>query len=98
MKNWKWVVLGPIMLIVLAIIFFAVFPLILETQPETANATNITEYTALEPIVDLSPLLIFIGGLVTVVGAVWAAMNPEKARRTWDDWKGKFSGQRPWNS
>ena len=93
--NWKLIILGPLILIVLSIIFFAIYPLVLETQPNVANATNVTEYLALEPIVNLSPLIIFIAGLAVIVTAAWAGLTG-KAGAVWEDFKAKASGQRPW--
>ena len=96
-KIWA-IILAPLSLILLAIIFFNLFPLILETQPEVAGWHNITEYQALPQIVDLAPLLIFMVMLIGIFLGVWAMISPGGPRKKWDEIKGKISGQRPWDS
>jgi len=95
-KVWA-LIMAPLTLILLAIIFFNIFPLILETQPEVAGWHNITQYQALPQLVDLSPLLIFIVVLAGIFLGVWAMISPGGPRKKCDDFKGKISGQRPWN-
>ena len=94
MRNTIFILLmGGVMLI----IFFSLFPLILEGNDIVNSTENLTQYQGLPEINAISPLLIFISGIITIAGAVWLAAFPSGRRFAASVKRGASEVKRQWD-
>ncbi len=67
-------VMKVVMGIIVIVIAFAMFPIVLDGTHTVLSDANLSDYTGLESIVSIAPLIIFVGmlfggGLLTFSGA-----------------------------